>query len=70
MRFLNHSTGVFDTVAQYPALQSMQLIEGIDATNYVGSNGEIEMSFRQIVFVPFVAYEFHNFIQWVDISVE
>ena len=68
---MNHNTGEFDAVGQFAIGQAeaTETITDINATDYVDANGEIELSVKQIVFVPFLAFTFESFIDQVEISV-
>ena len=72
VRLLNHNTQQFDFVGQYALgnTDTIDTIIDIDATNYVGGAGEIEMSIKHIVFVPFLAFTFESWLDWVEIAVE
>ncbi len=71
IRLRNWNNGVFDLVGSYAINQSEQArpIEGIDATQYVNATGQIEVSIKHIVFVPFLAFTFESFIDEVRIDV-
>lgn len=49
---------------------AVNTIEGIDASNYVDGAGGIELSIKHLVFVPFFAFTFESWIDWVEIAVE
>ena len=49
---------------------SVSNIDGIDATDYVGPAGEIELRIKHLVFVPFFAFTFESWIDWVEITVQ
>ena len=71
VRMLNHSTSQFDLVRQYalgPA-DSIEVIADLDSATYISAMGEIEMRIKHIVFVPFLAFTFESFFNWVEIAV-
>jgi hypothetical protein len=72
IRLLNHQTQRFELVRQYPLgpTDDVETIAGIDAADYVGPQGEIQLSIKQIVLVPFLAFTFESWIDWVDIEVQ
>ena len=72
VRLLNHNTQQFDLVGQFALsnADTIDTIPDIDATNYVGGAGEIDLSIKHIVFVPFLAFTFESFIDQVEILVE
>jgi len=71
VRLLNHNTGQYQFVGQFSVgnTDGVDTIANVDATNYVGANGEIELRLKHIVFVPFLAFTFESFIDWVEIQV-
>lgn len=73
IRFRNWNTNQFESVGSYAIgnTDNVNTIDNIDATNYVNTAGmgEIEMSLKHIVFVPFLAFTFESFIDQIDISV-
>ena len=72
IRLLNHNTAQFDLVGQYALgdTDTIDTIPGIGASNYVGARGEIELRIKHIVFVPFLAFTFESWLDWVEIAVE
>jgi len=72
VRLLNHNTQQYDLVGSHPlgSTDAIHTFEDIDATNYVSAQDEIELRIKHIVFVPFLAFTFESFIDWVEIVVE
>ena len=71
VRLLNHATGEFDLVSQHAigSTDATDTIPGIDADDYVNPQGDIELSMKHIVFVPFLAFTFESWIDWVEIGI-
>jgi len=72
VRLRNHGSGQEDLIRQYALGQteSTEVVSGVNASNYVGVGGEIELSVKHIVFVPFLAFTFESFLDLVEIRVE
>lgn len=72
IRLLNYATGQHDVVGQYPLgnADAIDTLPGIDATNYVSPQGEIEVSITHLVFVPYLAFTFESWIDNLVITVE
>jgi len=56
----SHAVGTSDNVVSIPDL---------DASVYVNASGEIDVSIKHIVFVPFLAFTFESFVDHVEIEV-
>jgi len=71
IRVLNHASGAFDVVNQHAVNQTdaVRIIEINDARAYAAANGEIALRLKHIVFVPFLAFTFESFFDWVEIGV-
>ncbi len=71
VRLRNWNTGQLDLVGSTAIGNTEDVDEflGIDATNYVNAQGEIEASIKHLVFVPFLAFQFESFIDQVAINV-
>jgi len=72
VRVRNWNTGLLDFVNQHSLGMNDQItsIPDLDAARYVSQAGEIEVQVRHIVFVPFLAFTFRSFVDWVEIAVE
>ena len=68
---LNHNTGRYDLMGQFGigSADAIETIEDIGATDYVDGAGNIELSIKHIVFVPFLAFTFESWLDWVEIAV-
>jgi len=72
VRLFNHNTQQYVVVGSHPlgATDSIRTFEDIDSGDYINPNtGEIELRIKHIVFVPFLAYTFESWIDWVEIQV-
>ena len=71
VRLMNWSNGAFDLVGTHAVGTSdaVHVIQDIDATTYVDDQGGIDVSLKHIVFVPFVAFTFESWIDWLEITV-
>ncbi len=67
----NWRTGEFDQIGQYPiGLDEEEItFEGIAAADYIRVSGEIELSVKHIVVVPYLAFRFNTLIDRVLIDV-
>jgi len=72
LRLRNWNTGALDLIGTYgtSTTQTANFFTDIDASEYVGVNGEIELSIKHIIHVPFLAYTFESFIDQVQVTVE
>jgi len=50
--------------------ETTELVEDIDAAPYVSGTGQIDLSIKHIVFVPFLAFTFDSYIDHVQMTVE
>ena len=68
----NWTAGGFDLIGSAPIGNSDETdrFNDIDATNYVDTNGNIGLSVKHIVFVPFLAFTFESLIDQIEILVE
>lgn len=73
VKLFNWNTTNFDNIGSFPIseIDTVEILDNIDATDYVNtaSNGEIQLSLKQLVFVPFLAFNFDSFIDHVQIRV-
>ena len=71
IRMRNWNTNQFESVGQYALGNTDQIdtINNIDATDYIDGNGNIDLSIKHIVFVPFLAFTFESFIDQTEITV-
>jgi len=72
VRLLNHNTQQYVLVGSHPlgSTDAIRTFENVDASNYVDPNtGELDLRIKHIVFVPFLAFTFDSFIDWVEIAV-
>ena len=67
----NWNSGALDLVGTYAigTTEEARSIDGIDATDYVGAAGEIEVSIKHIVNAPSVVFTFESFIDQIEIVV-
>ena len=72
VRLRNWTTGAFDFVGSAPIgnTDDVDAFPDIDAADHVNGSGEIEASIRHIVFVPFLAFTFESWLDWLEISVQ
>jgi len=72
LRLRNWNTNEFELVGQYAIENSetTELVEDIDAAPYVSGTGQIDLSIKHIVFVPFLAFTFDSYIDHVQMTVE
>jgi hypothetical protein len=71
IRLRNWNSGAFDLVGTYAigTAEEARSLVGIDAPNYVGAAGEIEISIKHIVNAPSLVFTFESFIDHVNINV-
>ena len=71
LSILNQVTGQYDLIGQHALNDSDQgfIFAGIDAAEYIGVNGEIEIRIKHLVFVPFFAFTFESFFDLIQIEV-
>jgi len=71
VRLRNWTSGVLEQVGTYAigSSDATRTTSGVSAANYVDGSGDIDLSIRHIVFVPFFAFTFESFIDHVEISV-
>jgi len=71
VRLRDWTDGLFDQVGSFPigAAEDVDEIAGVDAARYVDGGGAVDVSIKQIVFVPFLAFTFESSINWVDVTV-
>jgi len=72
LRLRNWRTGALDLIGTYgtSTMQTTNFFTDIDASDYVGVNGEIDLSIKHIIHVPFLAYTFESFLDQVQVTVE
>lgn len=72
IRIRNWNTNQFESVGSYSIgnTDQVDLINSIDATNFIDGSGNIDLSIKHLVFVPFLAFTFELFIDQVEIVVE
>ena len=66
----NWNINQFEQIGSYALGNADQIdtINDIVATEYVDGSGNIELSIKHIVFVPFLAFTFESWIDWVEIA--
>jgi len=69
--YRNWNTGQFVQVGSYAVNTSdnIRTIDGVPAADYVNGGGEIDILFKYTIFVPFVAYTFDTFFDWIELTV-
>ena len=67
----DQTTGDYDIVDTYPVgLGAEQhATADLDASRYVSDLGEIDIRIKHNVFVPFIAFTFESWLDWVEIAV-
>jgi len=65
-------TGEFDAAGAFvlSAEETVAVFSDLDASRYVSGEGEIELSIRHVVFVPFLAFSFESFFDQVYVVVD
>jgi len=71
LRLWNFDTGEYEQVASFPVGTEdvVQSVEDIGAPSYVGPDGEIRVSLKEIVFVPVFAFTFDAFTDQIEVIV-
>jgi len=72
IRLWDHAAAQFDLIGTHPlgSPDAVHAFNDIDASDYVNPQGDIEVSIKHIVFVPFLAFAFESFVDQVRIAVE
>jgi len=67
----NWNSNDFEQVGQYSVgnTDATQVISGINATNYVNGNGDIDVKIKHVVFRPFLAFQFDSFFDLIQVDV-
>jgi hypothetical protein len=65
------TTGNMVQVGSFPVGQNEAAtsINGLDASRYVNANGEIELMYRTVIIVPFLAFSYDTFVDQIDVTV-
>jgi len=70
LRLRDWTTNQFTTVGTFAINNADQVRStSVNAGNFIGAGGEIDLSIKEIVFVPFVAFQFDAFIDHVTVEV-
>jgi len=71
VRLRNWSTGEFEQVGSFSIGETdvRETFADLDASVYVSDAGEVDVSLKTIVFVPFLAFTFDNFVDQVEVVV-
>jgi len=71
IRLYNWNTGQFDFVRSFSVglTDQIHVVDNLSASNRVNDEGELAVSIKEIVFVPFLAFRFDGFFDHVRINV-
>lgn len=72
IKLFNWDTKQLESVGTYSLgnADNIDTINNISATNYIDGSGNIDLSIKHLVFVPFLAFTFESFIDHVEILVQ
>ncbi len=72
LKLRNWTTGSLDLIGTYgtSTAQTTNFFTDINAADYIGSGGEIELSIKHVINVPYLAFTFESFIEQVQITVK
>jgi len=70
LRLWNWDRGAFDQIASFTigSVEESRSVTGILPHPYLNADGETVMSIKHIVIVPFLAFQFHSFIDNVELE--